>query len=160
MVFSAVNGCVLGNSCIYSHIDSITYKIELIPLKIRSLSPTINIAYGENLEFSVWLHPPLVYIIYSVWLHPPRALIKFVFFVAWYLRVVYSCNQHVHGYRKLVPGCDDSKFSVTGSCWLCSIITNQHNRYIIHIVIYWHCLRKDGRKQPMLLIIRTHWNIV
>ena len=44
--------CV-GNSCIYSRIGSIKYEIELIALKIRSLSPTINISYGANLDFKI-----------------------------------------------------------------------------------------------------------
>ena len=52
-VFSTENGPAFGNSCIYSRIDSITYEIELIPLKTRSLSPTINIAYWANLDFKV-----------------------------------------------------------------------------------------------------------
>ena len=56
-VFSTENGSVLGNSCIYSRIDNITHEIQLIPLKTRSLSPTINIAYWENLGFKVdWQH--------------------------------------------------------------------------------------------------------
>ena len=45
------NGSVLGNSCIYSRIDSGKYEIELTPLTIRSLSPTINSAYEANLDF-------------------------------------------------------------------------------------------------------------
>ena len=49
-VFSAENGSVWGNFCIYSRMNSIKYEIELIPLKIRSSSPKINIAYGANLD--------------------------------------------------------------------------------------------------------------
>ena len=32
------------------------------------------------------------------------------------------------------------------------------HRYIIHVVLHWHCLRKqDGRKQPVLLTFRAYW---
>ena len=78
------NGSVLGNSCIYSRIDSGKYELELTPLTIRSLSPTINSAYEANLDFktgSQRLIPPL--------------------FIGGLWQVL-----------------DDSKFSVTGSCWL------------------------------------------
>ena len=45
------NGSVWGNFCIYSRIDCIKYEIKMIPFNIRSLSPTINIAYGANFKF-------------------------------------------------------------------------------------------------------------
>ena len=42
---------LLGYFCIYSRIYNIAYGIALISFEIRSLSPTINIAYGENSDF-------------------------------------------------------------------------------------------------------------
>ena len=43
-------GYVLVNPCSYSRVDSIKYKIELIPFETKSLSPTIKTVWGVSLD--------------------------------------------------------------------------------------------------------------